>query len=224
MKMGISLRAFLSASILAILIPCIAEAQQEFPPPSGKGKVVVVLSGAGGPGYYGDISRSIAALGYDVVLFDSNKLLGTQGRALRDAISLAQTFPHAAPGKVGLVGFSAGGQLGLGYGSLWAREVAIVAAWYPATDAIKDLANWASHITVPVVMFAGTDDVYKLCCLIDKARELASAAKAHNAPFELTTYAGAHHGFNLPGPTYNAQATKDALSRTLAALQKYLGN
>jgi dienelactone hydrolase len=218
-------RSGLSASLMAMpmmmpmamlvlaLAPGPAAAQEEFPPPtgkeSGKAPLVVVFSGATGPGNYRVIASWIAALGYDVALFDSNAITKSrQGRALdtavlgtavKEAIANARRLPHALPGKIGVVGFSLGGGLALGYGSMWSDDVAVVAAWYPSTNELKDAAAFASRIKVPVVMFAGTADEYKLCCMIAKARELAGAAKAVNAPFELTVYPGVGHGFNLRG-------------------------
>jgi dienelactone hydrolase len=73
-------------------------------------------------------------------------------------------------------------------------------------------------------MFAGTADEYKFCCLIAKANEIAAAAKAANAPFELTTYAGVKHGFVVSDPNYNPGAMNDAFARTAGALKLHLGN
>ena len=72
-------------------------------------------------------------------------------------------------------------------------------------------------------MFAGTDDDYKQCCMIDKAREITAAAKAANAPFEFTTYSGIKHGFNIQGTNYSAPSVEDAMAKTAAALRLYLG-
>ena len=102
-------------------------------------------------------------------------------------------------------------------------DVAVVAAWYPLTSEFKNPAAFAGRIKVPVVMFAGTADEYKFCCMIDKARQIESAAKAANAPFELTVYPGVGHGFSLRGTEYNAPATDDAFAKTAAALKQYLG-
>ena len=219
----------LVATLLALLAPQLAVAQEEIPPPSGKGRVVVVLSGATGSGNYRAISNRIAALGYDVVLFDSNAIIkGRRGSALVEAVGAAieqaRKMPGALPGKVGLVGFSLGGGLALGYGpTSLTDQVAVVAAWYPMTSEFKDVPAYAARIRVPVVMFAGTADEYKFCCMITKAQEIASAAKAANAPFELTTYPGVRHGFTIQGPDYSSGATDDALARTAAALKRYLG-
>jgi|ERR1044071_1551099 dienelactone hydrolase len=214
---------------LAALGPMAAIAQDEFRPASGKGRLVVVLSGHTGPNLYRRACTQLAELGYDVVLFDSNKIVASASNrdydaALRSAIAQARQMPNALPGKIGLVGFSLGGGLALGPGSKLADDVAVVVAWYPMTSEFKDIPGFASRIRVPVVMFAGTEDSYHSCCVIEKARAIANAAKASNAPFELTTYAGAQHGFNLAGVNYNRPATDDAFQRTVAALKLRLSN
>src|SRR5207248_484531 len=66
-------------ALAMLLVPALAlrpaAAQEEFPPPSGgKAPLVVVFSGATGSGNYRVIAGRIAALGYDVALFDSNTL------------------------------------------------------------------------------------------------------------------------------------------------------
>ena len=72
----------------------------------------------------------------------------------------------------------------------------------------------------PTVMFAGENDTYHNCCLIDKARAIGRAAQAAGVPFELTTYPSTQHGFNLLGANYKAQAADDAFARTDAALKR----
>jgi len=220
-------RFLLMAMLLALLAPGLATAQEEFPPPSGKGRVVVVLSGATGSGNYRAIATRIAALGYNAVLYDTPALAAVAKNRSRDevgnaVIAQARQMPHSLPGKVGLVGFSMGGGVALTQGTM-SNDVAVVAAWYPATIDIKDPKAFASRLRVPTVMFAGTEDDYKQCCMIDKAREIAAAAKAANAPFELTIYPGIKHGFNIQGSNYSAPSTEDALAKTAAALRLHLG-
>lgn len=214
------LGAAMVAMLLALSASHGAAAQEEFPPPQGKGRVVVVASGATGLTAYRDVARRIAALGYDVVAFDSNAWKSTQGAGLRDAIAQAERMPHALPGKVGLVGFSLGGGYVLGYGTAWSDQVAVVAAWYPSTSAFNDVAGWAGRVRVPTVMFAGEEDIYNRCCLIDKARAIGKAAQAAGAPFELTTYPNTPHGFVIGGASYKPQAYGDAFARTEAALKR----
>lgn len=201
----------------------LVRAQQEFPPPQGKGRVVVVVSGMSGAAHYEAAARDIAALGYDAVLFDGNPMEGTHGDALKAAIVQAQAMPHALPGKVGLVGFSLGGGLSLYYGTQWPDLVAGAALWYPATTFIKDVPGWAERLKVPVLMFAGEKDTFRGCCLVGTAHTLADAAKAGGKAFELITYPKTEHDFVKGGGHYNAQAYSDALQRTAERLKEYLG-
>jgi dienelactone hydrolase len=118
----------------ALLAACaVVSAQQEFPPPQGKGPVVVVASGISGPEHYKKIASDIAALGYDAVLFDGSAMEHTQGAAVRSAIVQAQQMPHALPGKVAIVGFSAGGGEAVIYATGWPDLVTGVIACFPST-------------------------------------------------------------------------------------------
>lgn len=202
----------------------IASAQQEFPPPQGKGRVVVVASGLSGPEHYATVSREIAQLGYDVVLFDGSAMEGTHGEALKTAIQQAQQMPHALPGKVALVSFSAGGGISLYYGTQWPDQVAGAILWYPATSFIKDVPGVVSRLKVPVLMFAGEKDTYRNCCLVSTAHTLADAAKGAGQPFDLFTYPKTEHDFVKGGSHYNAESYNDALQRTSARLKELLGN
>jgi dienelactone hydrolase len=201
-----------------------AYAQQEFPPPQGKGRVVVLASGMSGPAHYSTVAREIAQLGYDVVLFDGNGMKGTHGDGVKEAIQEAQQMPHGLPGKVALVGFSLGGGMSLYYGTQWPNQVAGVVVWYPATTFIKNVPKFVDNLQVPVLMFAGDNDTYRNCCLVDKAHTLADAAKAGGQPFELITYPNTEHDFVKGGSHYNSQSYSDALKRTAAKLKEYFGN
>jgi dienelactone hydrolase len=202
----------------------LVQAQQELPPPQGKGRVVIVASGQSGAEHYHRVAEEIAKLGYDAVLFDGNKMENTHGEGLKTAIQQAQAMPHALPGKVAVVGFSLGGGIALYYGSQWPDQVAIDVAWYPATSMIKDVPGFAGRLQVPVLMLVGESDTYKNCCLVDKARELAAAAKEHNASFDLVTYPDTEHDYVIGGNHYNAKSYDDAFQRTSAILKQYLQN
>lgn len=208
----------------ALVASPFARAQEEFPPPQGKGRLVVVSSGMSGPEHYTAVARAIAQLGYDVVLFDSNPMEGTHGEGLKTALQQAQRMPHALPGKAALVGFSLGGGISLGFGVHWPDQVAVVIAWYPATKEFHDIPGFASRMQVPVLMFAGESDTYRKCCLIETAHSLADAATAAGKPFELITYPNTEHDFVEGGSHYNPKAYHDALDRTAAKLKEFLGN
>lgn len=207
-----------------MMVNPIVQAQQEFPPPQGKGRVVVVASGLSGTSHYETVTHEIAQMGYDAVLFDGGAMKGTDGDALKKAIDQAQHMPHALPGKVAVVGFSAGGGISLYYGTQWPDQVAGVVAWYPATSFIKDIPRLAGRLKVPVLMFAGEKDKYRDCCLIGTAHSLADAAKASGAAFELVTYPKTDHDFVKNGSHYNAESYADALQRTAAKLREFFAN
>jgi dienelactone hydrolase len=213
--------AMLAVTTLTAAAPA-AMAQQEFAPPQGKGRVVVVVSGLSGSEHYTPAARDIAALGYDAVLFDGDAMEGTHGEALKSAILQAQQMPHALPGKVAVVGFSAGGGLAIYYATQWPDLVAGVVAWYPATTFIKDVPGWAGRLKVPVLMFAGEKDTYRKCCLIETAHTVADAATAAGAKFELVTYPKTEHDFVKGGSHYNAESYADAMQRTGARLKDLL--
>jgi dienelactone hydrolase len=183
-----------------------------------------MLSGQSGTEQYRQVAGIVSGFGYDVVLLDAKAMMGTHGQALRDVIAVAQQGPHALPGNVGFVGFSLGGGLAVEYGPGWDDQVAVVVAWYPATGFVTDPPTWSANLRAPVVVFAGEADTFNDCCTLEKQRALADLAHAHNASYELTTYAGVRHGFVIGGTGYDPRASADALSRTRAALARYLLN
>jgi dienelactone hydrolase len=171
----------LTAMLCVIILACAPAGAEEFPPPAGKGRVVIMLSGQSGTEQYRQIAGIVSGFGYDVVLLDTKTLMGTHGQALRDAISAAQQGSHAIPGKVGFVGFSLGGGLAIEYGPGWDDQVAVVAAWYPATGFVTDPPTWSANLRVPVLVFAGEADTYNDCCTLEKQRTLADLAHSHAA-------------------------------------------
>ena len=219
------LPTFLTATLLAAtLLASSALAQKEFPPPQGKGRIVLVASGMSGPDHYETVSKEIAALGYDVVLFDGNAMENTNGEGLRTAVAQAQQAPHGLPGKVAVVGFSLGGGMALYYGVQWPENVAGVVVWYPATSFIKNVPGWVTKVKVPVLMFAGEKDTFRDgCCTVAKAHILEDAAKAGGLPFELITYPKTDHDFVKDGAHYRAESYSDALQRTSTKLKELLG-
>ena len=220
-----SFRLVSAALLLAsFALASAAMAQDEIPPPQGKGHVVVFITGLAGPKHDKQVTEAIAALGYDVVVYDGRKIQPGHGAEIRGYILEAQQMPHALPGKVALVGLSMGGGFSLAYGSRWPDLVAVDIVWYPATGFTARMPNFASMIVVPVLMFAGEADDYKNCCLIGTARSLAADAAVVKAPFELVTYPGVHHDFIKGGSGYNAAAYNDAFNRTAAKLKAAFGD
>lgn len=218
---------FRAAALVAILafLASMTEAQQEFPPAQGKGRVVVMASGMSGPEHYTEVAAEIAKLGYDVVLFDGNAEENTHGHGVERDIHTAQTMPHALPGKVALVGFSLGGGEMLYWGTQSSDQVAGAVLWYPANAFIRDIPGFANRLAVPVVVFAGGKDKYRNgCCTAEKDSALEQASKSAGKSFDLTVYPDADHDFVKGGNHYRAQAYDDAMQRTAAALKIYLAN
>jgi dienelactone hydrolase len=216
--------AAIAATAFLFTVPAI-RAQQEFPPPQGMGRLVVVASGLSGPGQYKEVSADIAKLGYDVVLFDGNGEEHTEGKGVKRDIDKARTMLHALPGKVALVGFSLGGGMDLYYGTQLADDVAGIVVWFPANAFIKDVPGFVNRLQVPLVVFAGGKDHFRdNCCTADKDSTLQQAAKSAGKPFDLTVYPDANHDFSKGGNNYNAKDYADALQHTADALKMYLGN
>jgi dienelactone hydrolase len=222
------LRVAILAGVIALVggVPA-AFGQQEFPPPSGKGRVVVLSSGMSGPAHYTEVAQEIAKLGYDVVLFDGNAEENTHGQGVHSAIQQAMAMPHALPGKVALVGFSLGGgeELFYGTGPVSAEQVAGGVFWYPANAFIHDVQGFAGRLSVPVVVFAGGKDKFRNgCCTAANDTTLQDASKAAGKSFDLTIYPDANHDFVKGGDNYNAKDYSDAFQKTADALKTFLAN
>lgn len=232
---GVSMSIINRFLVVALaLVSVIANAQgiapksQEFVPKSGQGRVVVLISGQSGAANYVTVAQQFADAGFNVALVDGNdfwiKDTAAAWNMLKGVITSAQAGSHAVPGKVGVVGYSLGGGSAMSYAARMPDLVATVIVSYPLTSFIKDPADFVSKIKVPVTMYAGTADTYKDCCLIDKARQLAEAAKSVVPPMlTLHEYNGVGHGFNLPNAARaDIAAGQDAMARTITQLRQAL--
>jgi dienelactone hydrolase len=225
--MNILIRLIKWAAMAAVLLAGIqtVQAQQEFPPPQGKGRVVVLSSGMSGPAHYTEVASQIAQLGYDVVLFDGNAEENTHGAAVKSAIDQAVAMPHALPGKVALVGFSLGGGEAMYYGAPWSDQVAGIVVWYPANAFIKNVPGFANRLAVPLVVFAGGKDHFRDgCCTAANDTTLQDASKAAGKSFDLTVYPDANHDFVKGGDNYNSKDYSDAFQKMADALKQFLAN
>ncbi len=204
-------------------------AQTEIPPPSGRGRIVLVITGKMGLDYYEDIIAQVTELGYDAVVLSGDDILNPDqqgGHRLQQAIIRAEASPHATPGKVAVIGFSEGGGGALGWATLGAAGIAVVIAYYPETAFLlrpgTNIKAFVSNFKVPVVAFAGGKDNFKNCCVLGTIQTIASAAKDQGLPFELVVYPNANHDF-IKGPNYRADDAADAWKRTTDTLHQYLG-
>ncbi|HTO82806.1 MAG TPA: dienelactone hydrolase family protein, partial [Methylomirabilota bacterium] len=148
-------RALLAMLLLLWTVPIARAAQTEIPPPQGKGRVVVVISGQSGAERYKAPAEQIAGFGYDVILLDGNDLEGSHGQALREAVQAASTSAHGLPGKVGVVGFSLGGQIAAILAGADPRPVAVGVIAGRGTDVAL---YWIRRSHARLYFQAGTED------------------------------------------------------------------
>ena len=210
-----------------LLLPLAALAQtkqEEFVPKSGKGPVVVVISGSTGLPYYWEYARQVSELGYYTVLIDGKDILTREqdGAAnLRTVIATAQASPHGTPAKAVLIGFSQGGGGVLAHGAAMEDLVAAAVAYYPATSWTRNPAGLGARVRVPVLILAGELDRFNNCCLVESMRQIEAAARERGRALELVVYRNSGHGFNLGGRGYQPHDTEDAWRRTKEMLAKH---
>ena len=207
-------------------------AQTAYAPASGKGPIVLVISGQTGPGPYRTYAGELAKLGYYTVLLDGKDILNpalTGPAALTTAIERAQRSPTAVPGKAAVIGFSLGGGGALYNAAPMQDLVSMVVAYYPYTRTWVDKPSFfVKRFRVPVLVMAAQRDRYQNCCLVETAQAMEAAAKEAGVKFELVVYPEADHGFNLesdargePMRAYRRNDDRDAWRRTLEMLKQY---
>ena len=207
-------------------------AQTAYVPASGKGPIVIVISGQTGPNSYQTYAAALAKLGYYAVLLDGKDILNpalTGPAALKTAIERAQRSPAAVPGKAAVIGFSLGGGGALYNAAPMQDLVSMVVAYYPYTRTWVDKVSFfVKRFRVPVLVMAAQRDRYQNCCLVETAQAMEAAAKDAGVKFELVVYPEADHGFNLesgahgePVRAYRRDDDRDAWRRTLEMLKQY---
>ena len=197
------------------------------PPPSGKGRVVMMISGIDGTSSYQDYAEKIAKLGYYTVLINGREIMSEDkrvGERPQNAIAKAQSSPSALPGKIAVIGFSLGGGAALAYAERQADMVATVIAYYPFTAFIEKVTNmrtFVGNFRIPLLVFAGAKDTYRNCCLLTTLKSMETTAQELNKPMELIIYPKAEHNF-IKGGTFRADDADDAWRHTTDTLLKYL--
>ena len=210
-----------------VALACACATMTPFDPPSGRGPIVILLSGASGPDRYRSYAAEVAQLGYYAVLLDGNDFnprelaMGGKGK-LRRAIERAQRSPKALPGKAAVIGFSMGGGGALTHAAGMPDLVSAVVAYYPMTMHVADMRSFVAQFKVPILVLAGEQDPYLNCCLIESMRAMEAAAKEGGAPFELVVYPNAGHAFTwVNTPAYRAEDSADAWQRTKKMLSQH---
>jgi dienelactone hydrolase len=202
-------------------------AEIDVPPPSGQGRVVLILSGIDGTAPYKEYAEKIAQLGYYAVVIDGRDILSADqkgGDRLQKAITKALGSPNAVAGKIAVIGFSAGGGGALSYAERQPDTVSTVIAYYPATSfvaKVTDMKTFVGNFQVPLLVFAAGKDDFNNCCLLATAKEMAANAKILGKSIEFFVYPDAGHNFTK-GSGYRADDAEDAWKRTVDKLRRYL--
>jgi dienelactone hydrolase len=198
--------------------------QREYDPPSGRGPIVILLSGYSGLDMYLSYAAEVARLGYYAVLLDGKDVSLGRGMYgedyLRRAIEQAQRSPKALPGKAVVIGFSMGGGGALAHAAHMPDIVSAVVAYYPLTKDVLDMRSFVARFQIPIlVLAAGLDPEY---CPIESMRAMETAAKEGRTPFELVVYPNAYHAFTWENtPIYRPEDVADAWQRTTKMLSQY---
>jgi dienelactone hydrolase len=201
--------------------------QTAYIPPSGRGPVVIMLSGASGPEGYRFFASELAKVGYYTILLDGNVIMNkelTGAKNLKNVITRAQTSSNGLPGKVAVIGYSLGSGGALAYATSMPDVVSAIVAYYPYVAWLKDkdMNEFVTRFKMPILVLAGELDSYLGCCKIEKIRAMDSAAKSNGVPFELVVYPSAEHAFNRTDlPVYRADDTADAWRRTIDMLRRH---
>jgi carboxymethylenebutenolidase len=229
-KGQIGWRVLVISLVVALACACASMgslSQKAYDPPSGRGPIVILLSGASGMNAaYTSYAAEVARLGYYAVLLDGNDFHPKYGESaavdLRRVIERAQSSPEALPGKAAVIGFSMGGGDALTHAAGMPDLVSVLVAYYPMTMYISNMRGFVAQFKVPILVLAGEKDTYKNCCLIESMRSMEAAAKEGGKPFELVVYPNAHHGFTWENsPAYRAEDSADAWQRTTKMLSQY---
>lgn len=163
------------------------------------------------------------------------------------ALKELRKLPSIAPNRIGYMGFSMGGNIGLRTAmennvKQWMgndQGFSAFALFYPVCNHFtKDFEKSGSKLTgAPIIVFYGTKDSYGEGEAVPALKELLASKYG----FRLSTveYAGAYHGFNRNGPDMNyfdpaakgfrghikwdPEATNDSITKTVAFLRENLG-
>ena len=195
-------------------------------PGEGQRPAALLLHGAGGFDRrikdYNSYAAALAGAGIDAYLvyyysdadeggYDFASRYPAWARLVDDLADHLLAQPQSN-GKVGLVGFSNGGILATGAAALDPKINAAVI--YYGTP------PWPLHTQVthypPLLILHGDADAI---ISVSTGRELARNAETLGVPVDLVIYPGEAHGF---GSNITAKNGADALSRTVAFLQKQL--
>jgi dienelactone hydrolase len=189
-------------------------------PPAANGRTpaMVIAHGSGGilPGREDAWAARLNALGIATFVIDSFTPRGLQSTSrdqsrlstmanLADALAalnLLATHPRIDPARIGVMGFSRGGQVAL-YSALEPLRRGVIdgnlrfaahVALYPSCS-IPYRAGEVS--TAPILMLLGGADDYTPAAA---CRDYGAWFASKGAPVEVVAYDGAYHDFDIPDP------------------------
>ncbi len=199
-------------------------------PPAADGRIpaMVIAHGSGGvlPGREDAWAARLNALGIATFVVDSFTPRGLKTTArdqsrlstmanLADALAalrLLATHQRIDPARIGVMGFSRGGQVAL-YSALEPLRRGVVdgdlrfaahVALYPSCS-IPYRAGQVGN--APILMLLGGADDYTPAAA---CRDYAAWFGAKGAPVQVVTYEGAHHDFDIPDPPRFLSALQSA--------------
>jgi uncharacterized protein len=195
-----------------------------------------------------------AGIGIFEVDFKTGIYRGTTDRPKPDtfvpitfaALKELRKLPTVDPNRIGIMGFSLGGNIALRTAmesnvQQWMgadKGFAAFVMFYPVCDHFtKDFEESGSKLTGgPMIVFYGTEDSYGEGKAVPELKKLL--AKKYNFQLATVEYAGATHGFNLDGPEMNIfdpaakgmrahikwdpEAAHDSVTKTVAFLRENL--
>jgi dienelactone hydrolase len=197
-------------------------------PASGTGPLLILLTGMDGAATHLQQAKAFCREGWVVLVFDSSRINAEPARQIRELLRQSLARPEVRSAKASLVGYSAGGWLVLSAGNRMPDLVSAAVAYYPSTSLIRDPKTFLMNpvVGVPTLMLAGVRDTFMDCCLIERARALATAATLPEvrAPLQLVEFPLADHGFVLPAysQVYRPDDEADAFRRAKEHLRKFV--
>lgn len=137
---------------------------------------------------------------------------------INSGVEALKKNPSVDAKKIGLMGYSLGAYLALGYGATYPDQVGAIVEYYGGLSP----ALYPRAATMPpvLILHGDIDRIVPVSIARDLDRELTRAGRAH----EMKVYPGAEHGFNFPAAMfwYKPSDANDAWDRSLKFFDKYL--
>ncbi|MGA2396222.1 MAG: dienelactone hydrolase family protein [Candidatus Lustribacter sp.] len=181
-----------------------------------------------GHGYVGIAIDSLAPSGLHSACTDPTTGARVEAADARAALAWMRTQPFIDPNRLAIVGYSMGAIATLDVmdappGTAVPAGLQAAVTYYPGC-----VGRVAANDSVPLRILDGAADDWTPA---PPCQQLADGAAAAGKIITITTYPGATHAFNIPGPNrtllghhlaYDQPAALDAAVQTLGFLQHYL--